>query len=436
MKKSPDSADKATDTTEISKVLEIDSSPGRFSGWKRWRIPVLLIVLVAAVALIASWKGRNAAESVRYETQQVQRGNLTVLVTATGTLQPTNSVEVGSELSGTIRSVKVDFNDHVKVGQVLAILDTSKLEATITQYRAALESEKAKVLQADATVAETRAKLAQFKRVWELSNGKVPSQTEMDAAEAAYSRARANAASSRAAVSQAQASLSVSETDLSKSVIRSPINGIVLNRSVEPGQTVAASMTTPVLFKLAEDLAEMELQVNVDEADVGKIREGQKATFSVDAWPDRTFPAQVVQARYGSTTTEGVVTYTTILKVDNSDLSLRPGMTATASITVNSVESAILIPNNALRFTPPIQAEKRPSGGLVGMLLPRPPRLSSTPRENSAGKKGQQVWVLRDGQLKAVPVTVGATDGVMTEMRSGDLRPGMAVVTDSVLGVK
>ncbi|OPY88463.1 MAG: Macrolide export protein MacA [Syntrophus sp. PtaU1.Bin208] len=433
MKAKPDTND---ETTEIARTLEIDQAPGRFSSWRRWRVPLLLLVLIATVAVVIFWRGRDTSGAVRYETQEVKRGNLTVVVTATGALQPTNSVEVGSELSGTIRTVEVDYNDHVKVGQVLARLDTSKLEATITQYRAALEAEKAKVLQADATVAETRAKLAQYKRVWELSKGKVPSQTEMDAAEAAFARAQANAANCRAAVSQAQATLSATETDLSKSIIRSPINGIVLTRSVEPGQTVAASMTTPVLFKLAEDLAKMELQVNVDEADVGKIREGQEAAFTVDAWPDRTFSARVVQARFGSTTTEGVVTYTTVLKVDNSDLSLRPGMTATASITVNSVANAILLPSAALRFTPPVEQEKKSSGGLVGMLLPRPPRPQSAPREDASSKKQQRVWVLREGQLKAIPVTAGVTDGAMTEIRTGDLKPGTAVVIDTIMGAK
>jgi len=434
----PDKTDETDETAEIARTLEMNPSPGRFSSWRRWRIPLLLLVVVTVLAAaIILWKSTNKAGAVRFETQEVQRGNLTVIVSATGTLQPTNSVEVGSELSGTVKSVEADYNDRVKVGQVLARLDTIKLEATITQYRAALEAEKAKVLQAKATVAETRAKLAQYKRVWELSKGKVPSQAEMDAAEAAFARAQANEANCRAAVSQAQATLSASETDLSKSIIRSPINGIVLTRSVEPGQTVAASMTTPVLFTLAEDLAEMELQVNVDEADVGRIREGQKATFTVDAWPDRTFSARVVQARYGSTTTEGVVTYTTVLKVDNSDLSLRPGMTATANVTVNSVENAILLPSTALRFTPPEQEETKSSGGLVGMLLPRPPRQKSTKAEDAAAsKKQQRVWTLRDGQPLAIPVTVGATDGIMTEMLTGDLKPGMAVVIDSVTGGK
>jgi len=439
MKAKSDKTDEVAENAEIARTLELNSAPGGFGWLRRWRIPVLVIAAVIFIAAaVIMWRVSHTSGAVRYETREVQRGNLTVTVTATGTLEPTNSVEVGSELSGTVKSVEADFNDRVKVGRILARLDTEKLEATITQHRASLEAAKAKVLQAEATVAETRAKLNQFKQVWKLSNGKVPSQTEMDAAEAAFARAKADLANCRAAVSQAQATLSASETDLSKSIIRSPVNGIVLNRSVEPGQTVAASMTTPVLFTLAEDLAKMELQVDVDEADVGKIREGQKAAFTVDAWPDRTFEAQVVQTRYGSQTTEGVVTYTTVLKVDNSDLSLRPGMTATASITVNSVENAVLLPSAALRFTPPVQEEeKKSSGGLVSMLLPRPPRFKATERENAAGSKKQQdVWILREGRPVAVPVTVGATDGVMTEIRAGDLQPGMAVVVDSVMEAK
>jgi len=378
------------------------------------------------------------SNSAQYKTQEVVRGNLTVVVTATGTLQPTNKVDVGSELSGILKSVQVDYNDRVKVGQVLATLDTSKLEAQVTQSKAVLESAKAKVLQAQATVMETRSKLTQFQKVRELSNNKVPSQAELDAAEAAFERAKADEASAKAAVSQAQATLEVNETDLSKSVIRSPINGVVLARSIEPGQTVAASFTAPVLFTLAEDLTKMELHVNVDEADIGKVQEGQKATFSVAGYPDRIFEARITQARFGSSTTSGVVTYETVLKVNNSDLSLRPGMTATADITVKKVENAILIPTVALRFTPPVQEEekkeeKKSSGSLVGSLLPRPPRSAPKQGEDvSANKKQQRVWTLKDGQLSAIPVTIGSTDGSMTEVVAGDIKPGMALVVDTL----
>jgi HlyD family secretion protein len=421
---------KNNEESDVAQVLEIDQSSGRKKGLKRWLIVALLVA--AAVTAIVTWNRVGKSNSVQYKTQVVERGDLTVIATATGTLKPTNSVEVGSELSGTVKSVEVDYNSKVKVGQVLAKLDTSKLEAQIAQAKASLESAKAKVLQAQATVKETRAKLAQLQRVRELSNNKVPSQSELDAAEAAFERAKADEASTKAAVSQAQATLEVNETDLSKSIIRSPINGIVLTRSVEPGQTVAASFTAPVLFTLAEDLTQMELHVNVDEADIGKVQEGQEAAFSVAAYPNRTFEARITQARYGSSTTSGVVTYETVLKVNNSDLSLRPGMTATADITVKKVENAILIPSAALRFTPPVQEEKTSSTGLVGSLLPRPPRSTSKQGEDvSANKKQQRVWTLTDGQLSAIPVTIGSTDGRMTEVVSGDIKPGMALVVDT-----
>jgi HlyD family secretion protein len=416
---------------DIAKTLEIDKSPGH-GKWLKRSLVIALLVIVGVTAVVF-WRTSNKSNTTQFKTQEVQRGDLTIIVTATGTLQPTNKVDVGSELSGIIKSVEVDYNDRVKVGQVLAKLDTSKLEAQVTQSKAALESAKAKVLQAQATVSETRSKLAQFQRVRELSNNKVPSQSELDTAEAAFERAKADEASAKAAVSQAQATLEANETDLSKSVIRSPINGIVLARSIEPGQTVAASFQAPVLFTLAEDLTKMELHVNVDEADIGKVREGQKATFSVAGYPNRTFEARITQARYGSTTTSGVVTYETVLKVNNSDLSLRPGMTATADITVKKVENAVLIPSAALRFTPPVQEEKKPSTGLVGSLLPRPPSSASKQREDiSTNKKQQRVWTLKDGQLSAIPVMVGSTDGGMTEVVTGDVKPGMALVVDTI----
>jgi HlyD family secretion protein len=417
--------------SDVAQTLEIDRSLNRRKGLKRWLIVALLVV--AAVTTVVIWKRMGNSSSVQYKTQEVQRGKLTVIVTATGTLKATNSVTVGSELSGTVKSVEVDYNSKVKVGQVLAKLDTTKLEATLTQSRAALESAKATVLQTEATVSETRSKLSQFQKVRELSNGKVPSQSELDAAEAAFERAKANEAAARAAVSQAEATVKANETDLSNSVIRSPINGIVITRSIEPGQTVAASFETPTLFTLAEDLTKMELHLNVDEADIGKIEEGQTASFSVAAYQNRTFDGRITQVRFGSSTTSGVVTYETVLKVDNPDLSLRPGMTATADITVTKVENAILVPSTALRFTPPVQEEKKSSTGLVGSLLPRPPSSSGQQREDvAANKKQQRVWMLKDGQLLAIPVTIGSTDGSMTEVLTGDIQPGMALVVDTV----
>jgi HlyD family secretion protein len=421
---------------DIAKTLEIDIPTGNRKRLYLWIILATLVISALTIAAIL-WKTARKSDAVQYKTQEVQQGNLTVIVTATGTLQPTNKVDVGSELSGIIKSVDADYNDRVKIGQVLAKLDTLKLEAQVTQSKAALESAKGKVLQTQATVRETRSKLAQFQKVRELSKNKVPSQSELDTAEAALERALADDASARAAVSQAQATLDANQTDLSKAIIRSPINGVVLTRSIEPGQTVASSFQAPTLFTLAEDLTQMELHVNVDEADIGKVQAGQKATFTVSAYPDRTFHAQITQARYGSTTTSGVVTYETVLKVDNSDLSLRPGMTATADIIVKKIENALLVPNAALRFTPPEQQapveEKKPDRGLVGSLLPRPPRSPSKQREDStANKKEQRVWTLKDGKPTAIPVTVGSTNGIMTEVTSGDITPGMVLLVDIV----
>jgi len=429
MKSKPNAA------SDVAKTLKLDQPSRRGKRLKQMIIVALLAGVT--VAAFAVWKATETSNSVQYKTQEAQMGSLTVTVTATGTLQSTNKVDVGSELSGIIKSVEVDYNHRVKAGQVLAKLDTTKLEAQVTQSKASLESAKAKVLQAQATVKETRSKLAQFKKVWEISNKKVPSQSELDAAEAALERAEADEASAKAAVSLAQANLEGNETDLAKAVIRSPINGIVLTRSVEPGQTVAASFTTPVLFTLAGDLTQMDLHVNVDEADVGKIKEGQKATFTVAAYPNRHFEARITQARYGSSTTSGVVTYETVLKVNNSDLSLRPGMTATADITVKKVEKATLIPNAALRFTPPVQEEKKASGGLVGSLLPRPPRQKSQqPNDATTNKSQQQVYVLKDKQLSPVSITIGSTNRGLTEVVAGDIQPGMAVVVDVLTGAK
>jgi len=420
---------------EIARTLGMDETPRPGKVRRGWLIAAILAAVAVVIAVVA-WQGSNSSTGVRYKTQEVQQGELTVLVTATGTLEATNQVDVSSELSGIIKTVEADYNSKVKVGQPLAKLDTTKLEAQVTQSKAALEAASAKVLQAQATVRETRSKLAQLRRVKELSNNRVPSQTEMDAAEAAHERALADVASARAAVSQAQATLDANLTDLSKLVIRSPVNGIVLTRSVEPGQTVAATLNPPVLFTLAEDLTKMELIVNVDEADVGHILEGQRAVFSVAAYPNRTFEAWIVQARFGSTTTSGVVTYETVLKVDNTDLALRPGMTATADITVKKIENAVLVPSAALRFTPPVQEEEQTSTGLLARILPRPPRSRTVPREHSGSRKEQRVWTLRDGQPLAIPVTIGATNGSLTEIVGGELQPGMAVVVDTVSAVE
>jgi len=420
---------------DIAQVLGLKTS-----GRRKW---VSRLVIGALVLAVAYWgvdvyrEKRAAAAAIHYETSPITRGDLTVVVSATGTLEPIKEVEVGSEISGMMKTVEVDHNDHVKVGQVLARIDTTKIDAQVLQSEAALEAARAKVLEAEATQKEGDAQLSRLDRVSKLSGGKVPSLYELEAQRAVVARAQANVASAKADVANAQATLNVNRSDREKSVIYSPINGVVLSRKIEPGQTVAASFEAPVLFKLAEDLSQLELQVDVDEADVGQVHEGQLATFTVDAYPDKHFPASIKQVRYGSQTTDGVVTYTTILKVNNDDLSLRPGMTATAVITTRKLEGVLLVPNAALRFEPPqVQAAtaKDSGGSLINSLLPHPPSRESKVNDTAAANKAPQVYVLRDGRLSALPVTTGLSDGLHTEVTGAGVELGLNVVTEMRVG--
>jgi HlyD family secretion protein len=417
----------ALQTEQVAKTLGLSEAKPRRRRWWIWALAALLFA-----AVLFSVLGRES-QPVKYVTEPATRGNLVVTVSATGTLEPLKKVDVGIEVSGTIKSVDVDYNSEVKVGQVMARLDTTRLEAQAQQNEAALEAARSKVLQAQASVQEAEAQLGRLNRVRELSGGKMPSQNDLDTAQANLARHNADEASAKASVAQAQAALDVVRTDITKAVIKSPINGVVLKRAVEPGQTVAAQFQSPTLFTLAEDLTQMELQVDVDEADVGQVKEDQNATFTVDAYPDRTFPARITQVRYGSETVEGVVTYKTVLKVDNSSLVLRPGMTATAVITVNKRDNVVLVPNAALRFAPSTEGASGSSsgGGLVGMLLPRPPGMNdSNIEEPDAKSKAQRVWTVRDGQLAALSFTKGLSDGLHTEVASGSIESGMELVTD------
>jgi HlyD family secretion protein len=416
-------------TEQVAKTLGLSGAKPRRRRWWIWALAALLVATV-----LFSMLGRKS-QPVKYVTEPAKRGNLVVTVSAAGTLEPLKKVDVGIEVSGTIKTVDVDYNSEVKVGQVMARLDTTRLDAQAQQNEAALEAARAKVLQAQASVQEAEAQLGRLNRVRELSGGKMPSQNDLDTAKANLARHKADEASAKASVAQAQAALDVVRTDITKAVIKSPINGVVLKRAVEPGQTVAAQFQSPTLFTLAEDLTQMELQVDVDEADVGQVKEDQDATFTVDAYPDRTFPARITQVRYGSQTVEGVVTYKTVLKVDNSSLALRPGMTATAVITVNKRDNVVLVPNAALRFAPSTKGTSGSSrgGGLVGMLLPRPPGMNDDKIEEPDTKsKEQRVWTVRNGQLAALSFTKGVSDGLHTEVASGPIQSGMELVTDEV----
>lgn len=397
--------------TSLPDFLQAANS-GPLSGKRRWIALALGVIVVAGVIAMLPSDGEKQGS---YVTEEAVMGKLVVSISASGTLQPTRSVDVGSELSGTLEAVLVNDNDRVTRGQVIARLDTSKLEDAVAKSRAALA-------QMDATVAEARANLKRLRHVAELSGGKVPSQSELETADATLLRAEANATSARA-------TLKSDETNIAKAAIRSPINGVVLARKVEPGQTVVAAMTTPVLFTIAEDLTKMELQVKVDEADVGTVKLGQTASFTVSAWPGRSFPATIQRVGLGSTITDNVVTYKTVLGVANDDLALRPGMTATARITTADRDNVLLVPNAALRFAPTTAAAPAQPGGILSRLIPRPPMQKAQQRTN--GQNGlPQVWVPGDGQPVAIAVQTGASNGRQTEIVGGGLKTGMAVITD------
>lgn len=407
--------------SQVAQVLEQDR-PRR-----RWWLRSLLALITIATIVLWLFPSNNKP-TLHFTTQPVTRGDLTIEVTATGTLEPLNQVDVGSEMSGIIDAVLVDFNDRVQQNQILAHLNTDEQQARVVQSQAALNVADARVLQSQATVLETSLKL---KRCQTLIQKGLCTPQDLDTAQAAHARANADEASSKALVSQAKATLDVEQTRLAKAEIRSPINGIVLKREIEPGQTVAASLQAPVLFTLAENLTQMELSVAVDEADIGKVHESQQGNFTVDAYGDQIFPATLKQVRLAPLNEGGVVSYETILSVNNEALLLRPGMTATAHITVQQLTNVLQVPNSALRFSPP-PVEAKQERGLMDMLLPRWGNRSRQPKDKRNDKL-KRVWLIgNDGQPQAIEVTTGPNDGRMTQIIEGELRADAAVITDAV----
>jgi len=424
-------------SSDVARTLG-DQGLGAPPPWQRWIKWAVLAVLVIAIGWFVF--GRDGSKAPKYQFAEVTRGDLTVTVTATGNLEPRNQVDIGSELSGTIRTVNVDFNDEVKAGQVLAVLDTTRLNAQVLQAQSSLASSEARVVQSEATLKESRAAYARLLKVKDLSGGKLPSQQDMDVAESTVASGEGDVAAAKAAVAQARANLDAVKTDLSKTDIRSPINGVVLVRSVEPGQTVASSLQAPVLFTLAEDLKKMELHVAVDEADVGSVQVGQEATFTVDGFPNRHFSARITEVHFASSNTKsstsssstsassatstGVVTYETVLEVDNSELLLRPGMTATAEIVTTSINDVTLVPNAALRFTPegvqvpgaPPAANQQQQRGALSALMPMPRFGRPGGGQQGASRRFGRVWILEDGKPAMVMFKSGATDGRNTQV--------------------
>lgn len=409
---------------QISAILQA-ARPAR-------RVGRYVAIGIAALALLAGiwvWYGTTGTAAVTYTTAAVTRGDLTVTVTATGTVQPTNTIEVSSELSGTIDTVNADYNATVAAGQVLATLKTDKLEANVTLARATVTAREAEVLQAEVTEATAATALDRSRQL--LARG-IVTEEAFETAKATHDRAVAALAVAGANLETARANLAIAGNELAKAEIVSPVDGIVLARDVAAGQTVAASLQAPVLFTLAEDLTRMQLEVNIDEADIASVAEGDTATFSVESYQGRTFPAAIAQVRYSPATVEGVVTYKANLSVDNADLSLRPGMTATADVVVDEVTDTLLIPNAALRWSPPAVATSSGGNGagLLGLLMPSRPQ--QQPAAAAASSDGSRtIWVLRDRTPVSVVVVTGNSDGSHTAVVGGDLAEGDQVIVGS-----
>ncbi|SKA76547.1 HlyD family secretion protein [Prosthecobacter debontii] len=439
----------STSPEDLGKLIgaQKGSSSARWITW-------LIVVSVLAGLGYFGWTKFNTPTTplVSYATEPLARGDISLTITATGNLEPTNEVTIGSVLSGNADEVFVDINDRVKKGQELAKITIRRLEQDTDNSRAALNSARAKVKQVEATLAENEASLARLQELHKLSGGKTPSKADMVTAQASVARAQADLGSAKASVEQAEAELRANESDQANAILRSPIDGIVLTRSLEPGQTVAASFTAPELFVIAENLEHMKLKVAVAEADIGRVQADQQATFSVDAWPDRSYEAKVTRVSFGSAITDNVVTYETELEVSNKDLSLRPGMTATADIHVAKSDDVLIVPTSALRFNPSAASSSHSGfGGMGGgggggekksfvqSLIPSPRRSRSGPRSSEDEKrpgsaKGKhaghsQIWILRNGKPEAVPVKTGLSDGRYVEVSGEGLEEGMAVIT-------
>lgn len=396
-----------------------------------WSGSVLLIVIISVL-----WWFLRGDDVPKYNTQEATNGTLSVSVSATGTLEPTNTVDISSELSGTVDKVLVDYNTVVKKGQILATLDTTKLLDQIAQARANLQGSQARVIQSMADVSQAKVDLGRLQEVAKLSGNRLPAKSELDTAKIRLQNTQAALASAKASVAQYAAALKVQETDLTKTNIYSPINGVVLTRSIEPGQTVASSLQAPILFKIAEDLTKMELNVAISEADVGQIEVNQSAKFSVDAYPEKSYQAKVKQVRYGSKTVDNVVSYETILNVDNSDLTLRPGMTATADILVAERKNVLLIPAAALRYKPQEQNADK-SKAMLGSIIPQQSirrgrtKQITTSGGNQTEGKSQEVWILKNNVATPVTITTGLSDGRSVEVKNGGIKAKNLVIVST-----
>lgn len=394
---------------------------------RRWLLIGLAVLVVVGLGTI--FLLTRAPADLPYETEPLRRSDLEVTVTAVGNLQPTQLIEIGSEVSGLITEVFVDNNDRVRAGQPLALIDPTRLRNTLSESEATLAASRATVRAAEASAEDAAANLARLEDIHQRSGGATPAQAELDTARAEQARSAAEVDNARAAVRQNEARVASAQIDLSRTTIRSPASGVVLSRRINPGQTLAASFQTPVLFTVAEDLSTMRLDVRVDEADIGQVEAGQRARFAVDAFPGERFQADVERVDLGADSAETeiaggeVIAYAARLAVANTNGRLRPGMTATADIVTARFENRWVVPLAALRFRPPAQSQG-------GLQIQRPEGEQDREQQTGIGRGSRQtLHVLRDGALIAVPVTVLAVSGSVAAVDGDGLRAGESLVT-------
>ncbi|MHB2264374.1 efflux RND transporter periplasmic adaptor subunit [Aliihoeflea sp. PC F10.4] len=424
----PQGSSSDANTPPIADALGLNKSTRKR---RRWPLAIALLVGFAAAGSYVYFS-QPSTPQITYRTAPVERGPLTVQVSATGTLAPLTQVDVSTELSGVVRSVAVDENQRVAAGDVLAVLDTNRIEAQIERAEANVAATAARVLDAQVTLNETRQALTRAEQL--SSRGMVADQT-LDTAKAAFERADSAVAIAQANQAVAEADVKLQQADLANSTIYAPIDGIVLTRAVNPGQTVSASTQAPVLFVIAENLERMELKAAIDEADIGQIAEGQQARFTVDAFPSRRFDAAISDIAYASVVTEGVVTYEARLAVDNDELLLRPGMTATVDIVTREDTDVLLVPASAFRFSPAVERPTSSGFGLQALFSPPRMGMGRGPRGGTGldGPRGQAdpsqrtLYVLENGAPQPVRVRTGATAGDQVEIVDG-LDAGAQVV--------
>ncbi len=405
-----------------------------------WILAALVLVVVVGWAIKQYFfSGQSAA--VQYDTAKVQRGDVVARVTATGTLSALVTVQVGSQVSGRVKDIYVDFNSQVTKGQKLAKIDPQSFQAAIAQAHANYTAATGNLARAQASL--VNAKL-QYERNQQLAAKNLIAQADLDTSKASYLMAEADVQSSKGSLEQAAAAVNNAQINLGYTDIVSPVDGVVISRAVDVGQTVAASLQAPVLFTIAEDLRKMQVDTSVAEADVGRLEPGMNATFTVDAFPNMTFKGTVRQIRNSPVTVQNVVTYDAVIDVDNPDLKLRPGMTATVTFVCAERKNVLKIPNAALRYRPPTDltasagpaasgsGRARAHGGSPDGGTPRAAGSSAPDAESEVERR--VVWVLRGTTPERVPVKIGLTDGTTTELVEGNLQEGDALVTGTSVG--